>query len=303
MDKKRKYLIFLVTAVLSLTAFFVTATITDSKFGKILSFVMPFAVIAVGAAIYKAELCAGKKSEAIKKSVESGDYFSSQSWRQVYLDYRTQYEFAKIHPRGMRADMLRNYRNLPTYLYFLFFFTIAVVFVCILMPHPIEKMTKFRFVMLFGGILGSCDGLRRLAGIPARRWMKRIKAEYSDVEASYNSGRLIRSWTSGINIGTDYIVIFDPSRVVSFRTADIVDAGRKVVREKQYNTGIYIQTDQKYKVFFVVGHSKKAQKTYEVELDVFESQLVCDEVRELLNRRSELPDSFEETVLEDITTP
>ena len=78
MDKKRKYLIFLVTAVLSLTAFFVTATITDSKFGKILSFVMPFAVIAVGAAIYKAELCAGKKSEAIKKSVESGDYFSSQ---------------------------------------------------------------------------------------------------------------------------------------------------------------------------------------------------------------------------------
>ena len=149
MDKKRKYLIFLVTAVLSLTSFFVTATVTDSKFGKILSFIMPLVVIAVSAAIYKAELRSIKKNEVIKKSVESGNYFSSQSWRQAYLDYRTQYEFAKIHPRGMRADMLRNYRNLPTYLYFLFFFTIAVIFVCILMPHPIEKMTKFRFMMLF----------------------------------------------------------------------------------------------------------------------------------------------------------
>jgi hypothetical protein len=303
MDKKRKYLIILVTAVLSLTSFFVTATITDSKFGKVLSFVMPLIVIAVSAAIYTAELRAIKKNEAIKKSVKSGNYFSSQSWRQAYLDYRTQYEFAKIHPSGMRADMLRNYRNLPTYLYFLFFLTIAVVFVCILMPHPIEKMTKFRFTMLFGGILGSFDGLRRLAGIPARRWMKRIKAEYSDVEASYNNGKLIRSWTSGINIGTDYIVIFDPGKVVSFRTADIVDAGRKVVRERQYNTGVYLQTDQKYKVFFVVVDSKKVQRTYEVELDVFESQLVCDEVRELLDVRSELPDSYEETVLEDITTP
>ena len=302
MDKKRKYLIFLVTAVLSLTAFFVTATVTDSKFGKILSFVIPLAVIAVSAAIYTAELRAIKKNEAIKRSVENGEFFSSQSWRQAYLNFRTQYEFANIHPRGMRADMLRNYRNLPTYLYFLFFFIVAVIFVCILMPHPIEKMTKFRFMMLLLGMLGSCDGIRRLAGVPARRWMKRIKAEYSDVEASYNSGRLVKSWTSGINIGTDYIVIFNPSRVVSFRTADIVEAGRKVVRENQYNTGIYVQTDQKYKVFFVVGHSKKVQTTYEVELDVFESQIVCDEVRELLDRRSELPDSFEETVHEDIAS-
>ena len=302
MDKKRKYLIFLVTAVLSLTAFFVTATVTDSKFGKILSFVIPLAVIAVSAAIYTAELRAIKKNEAIKRSVENGEFFSSQSWRQAYLNFRTQYEFANIHPRGMRADMLRNYRNLPTYLYFLFFFIVAVIFVCILMPHPIEKMTKFRFMMLLLGMLGSCDGIRRLAGVPARRWMKRIKAEYSDVEASYNSGRLVKSWTSGINIGTDYIVIFNPSRVVSFRTADIVEAGRKVVRENQYNTGIYVQTDQKYKVFFVVGHSKKVQRTYEVELDVFESQIVCDEVRELLDRRSELPDSFEETVHEDIAS-
>ena len=302
MDKKRKYLIFLVTAVLSLTAFFVTATVTDSKFGKILSFVIPLAVIAVSAAIYTAELRAIKKNEAIKRSVENGEFFSSQSWRQAYLNFRTQYEFAKIDPRGMRADILRNYRNLPTYLYFLFFFTVAVVFACILMPHPIENMTKFRFMMLLGGILCSCDGIRRLAGIPARRWMKRIKAEYSDVEASYNSGRLVKSWTSGINIGTDYIVIFNPSRVVSFRTADIVEAGRKVVRENQSNTGIYVQTDQTYKVFFVVGHSKKVQRTYEVELDVFESELVCDEVRELLDRRSELPDSFEETVHEDIAS-
>ncbi|EWM55112.1 hypothetical protein [Ruminococcus flavefaciens] len=302
MEKKRKYLIFLVTAVLSLTAFFVTAIVTDSKFGKILSFVIPLAVIAVSAAIYTAELRAIKKNEAIKRSVGNGEFFSSQSWRQAYLNFRTQYEFANIHPRGMRADMLRNYRNLPTYLYFLFFFTVAVVFACILMPHPIEKMTKFRFMMLLGGILCSCDGIRRLAGIPARRWMKRIKAEYSDVEASYNSGRLVKSWTSGINIGTDYIVIFNPSRVVSFRTADIVEAGRKVVRENWYNTGIYVQTDQKYKVYFVVGHSKKVQRTYEVELNVFESELVCDEVRELLDRRSELPVSYEETVREDVTT-
>ena len=295
-------MIILVTVVLSLTAFFVTATITDSKIGKVLSFVIPLAIIAVSAAIYMAELRAIKKNDAIKRSVESGEYFSSQSWRQAYLNFKTQYEFAKIAPRGMRADMLRNYRNLPTYLYFLFFFTITVIFVCILMPHPIEKMTQFRFMMLFCGILCLGDGLRRLAGIPARRWMKRIEAEYRDVEASYNSGRLIRSWTSGINIGTDYIVIFNPSRVVSFRTADIVEAGRKVVREKQYNDGIYMQTDQKYKVFFVLKGSTGGQKNYEVELNVFECELVCDEVRELLDRRSELPVSYEESIREDITT-
>lgn len=303
MDKKRKCLIFIATAVISIAVFFTISSVTDSTLGTVMSFVMPLAIIAASIAIYRAELRALEKNRAIKKAVENGTYFSSQAWRQAYLKFKTEYEFAKIDPRGMRADMLGNYRNLPTYIYFFAFFTVAVVFVCILMPHPIKRMTQFRFMMLACGVLCAADGLRRLLGIPARRWMKRIKAEYSDVESSYNSGKLVRSWTSGINIGHDYIVIFDPSRAVSFRTEDIVDAGKKVVREKQYTDGIYLQTDQKYKVFFNVKDAAGGIRSYDVELDIFESELVCEEMRELLGSREELPARFEETSREDVITP
>ena len=301
-NKTRTFLIFLATAVISLTTFLVIETEASSRRGHMIAIAAAIAVIAVGIGLYIAELRALKKNKAIKESVESGEYFSSQNWRQAYLNFKAGYEFARPDPRGMRADILKRYRNLPTYGYFLFFFAIAVVFTCIIMPHPVKNMTMFRFTMLSGGILCSADGVRRLLGIPARRWMKRIRNEYHDVESSYNSGKMVRELTSGINIGTHYIVIYNESKVVSFRTPDIIDAGRTVVRENQYAEGVYYQTEQKYKVWFAVADEAGNKNIYDIELGLFESQLVCDEVRELLRKRDELTTGFEETDRNDMPT-
>lgn len=300
--KSRVFLIFLVTAVISLTSFFVIETEANSKFGHILAFVVPAAIMLVGTGLYIEEKRALKKNKAVKEEVESGEFFSSQRWRQSYLNFKTNYTFAKIDSRGMRADLLKNYRAPLTYGYFVFCLTIAVIFLCILLPHPIQRMTNFRFMIFAAGILGTGDALRRLLGIPARRWMKRVRNEYQRIESSYVCGKMIKLETSGINIGSEYIVIYDPSRVRSFRTADIVDAGRKVVRENQYADGVFIQTEQKYKVYFVTKDSSGNKGYYDMELGLFESELVCDEARELLQRLDELPDGFEETVRNDVVT-
>lgn len=303
MSKLRAILIFLVTVVLSIAAFFDISTLTDSKAGTIMSIAVPAIILLTGIALYTAEVRALKKNRRIREFVESGQSFNTQSWRERYLKFRTEYRFAEKDPRGMKADLLRNYRTITTYGYFLFFIALTVFALFTLLPDPVEKMSKSGLMMLIAGILCSGDGLRRLSGIPVRLWIKRLGDEYHDVERSYNNGKLIRSGTSGINIGNEYIVIYDPGKVVSFPVSAITDAGRSVEREMQYNTGVYLGTEEKYRVYFIVAQTNGEKRTYNIELNIYESQIVCDEVRLLLNKTDDLNTRYEDTKREDYSIP
>lgn len=149
---------------------------------------------------------------------------------------------------------------------------------------------------MFGG------GIACIFGLFVRRRIKRMGGKYEDIERSYMSGQMVAEGCCGLNVGKEYTVMFDESNIRSFPTKNIVDAGRKVVCERSYNTGIYIDTDYKYNVFVKVKESSGTHE-YEVTLNAFKAEMICEVLRDILQSPDDLEIGYKEAEDFTVTLP
>lgn len=299
-------MIFLVTSVISLTAFFMISIITDSELGKVLAVIIPIFIILIAILLYIHEIRSLNRNKIKKELITSGELFSSQQWRQKYLEFKTKYEFPDIDPRGMRADLLKRFNcTLNRVLFLAGALSLAAAGFMIYKKHTDYDINsqKILGVLLVFGICLIPFGLTQILGRPVKKWLRQIGDEYKDIEDSYMQGKIITHMLNGINIGPAYIVFYNDYHVYSFRTSDIISVKKHILSEKEYNTGIYISTSYSYYLLFLVKEKDGISYNYKVMLDEYKSELACDVLRDVLQRSSDLDISLEETENNSIPIP
>ena len=299
-------MIFLVTAVISLTTFFVISIATDSVLGKVLAVIIPVLIIIVAVLLYIYEIRSLKRNDIKKELITSGELFSSQQWRQKYLEFKTKYEFPGIDPRGMRADLMKRFNcTINRVLVLVGALSLAAAGFMIYKKHTDYDIDsqKILGVLLIFGICLIPFGLTQILGRPVKKWLRQIGDEYKDIEESYMQGKFITHLLNGINIGPTYIVFYNDHHVYSFRVSDIISFKKHIRSEKEYNTGIYISTRYSYYLLLLVREKDGINYNYKVMLDEYKLELACDVLRDVLQRSSDPDISLEESENNSITVP
>ena len=240
-----------------------------------------------------------KSEEHLKEAITENQLFNSDAWRQRYIEYKEKHGFNEIDPKGMKADLIRHRRTLGTYS------MTAVGAVCLgyFFYQVISGQnghTDNFYALLPAGLLMFGGGLAYLLGFPVGTWIKKMGDKYKDIEDFYIHGQMVSEGLDGLNIGREYTVMFNETSIYFFLTKNIVNAGKKIVREREYNTGIYSSTTYKYNVFVQVQENDGLH-TYEVTLNAFKAEMICEVLQTLLFHPDDFEIKYEETEAHDIT--
>ena len=240
-----------------------------------------------------------KAEERTKELITENKLFTSDAWRQRYLEYKEKHGFDTIHANGMKADLIMRRRTLGTCC-MMIIGTLCLVYFFQQIISGHNGYTEKFYVILPAGIIISLWGFAYFFGFPVRTWIKKMGDEYEDIERSYISGQMVTEGYCGINVGNEYTVMFNETKLYFFPTGSIVDAGKKVIRERNYNTGIYIDTSYKYNVFVQVNQSG-IMHTYEVTLNAYKAEMICEVLQGILFHPDDLETKYDETEALDMT--
>lgn len=240
-----------------------------------------------------------KAEERTKELITENKLFTSDAWRQRYLEYKEKNGFDTVDMKGMKADLIRRRRTLGTYCMMITGTVLLVYFLQQIISGHNGYTDKF-YVILPAGLIISLFGFAYFWGFPVRTWIKKMGAQYEDIERSYVSGQMVTEGYCGINVGREYTVMFNETKLYYFPTRSIVNAGKKVIRERSYNTGVYIDTSYKYNVFVQVEESGGIH-SYEVTLNAFKAEMICEVLQMLLSHPEDLETQYDETEALDMT--
>ncbi|HEZ7986047.1 MAG TPA: hypothetical protein RWO09_03835 [Ruminococcus sp.] len=235
-------------------------------FAPILSAVMVAYIVYA----YRREKKADVKAESQKESFMDDSYFRCAEWREKYLKYRMKHEFEKPKRAGMKADLTERYCKMASLPITLFGLLMLAGLCCGIMAG---QATAF---LLVGGILVSAliiyVGAEKFLALPVKKLYSRSDIDIGEVENSYENGQMLTHKHSGINIGSDYTVIYGEKSVDVVRNSDIRSVTRHITRLKHYQDTLYAGEEYIHKLRI------DADREYFAELNEYQVEMAINEL-------------------------
>ncbi|MGN0579561.1 MAG: hypothetical protein ACI4JE_01705 [Ruminococcus sp.] len=230
------------------------------------------------------EFKSDKKSEQINNDIQNGDYHSSDEWNEKYADFVNNKGFEPIKHCSMKADLYARYRR-PVGFFMIIFGAAVTASGFVFIP----EVGAIIFLTLVG--LGlAAYGIYCLSAMNVRRFIRRCGDALPEIERSYMEGKLLTYKKSasdeycndGINIGSDYVIIFTPKDISALKRADISNFRHKIKRTKYYGNGVYTGTVYTHHIEIdVINPRNGAVKTFSAQLGEFRSELACEEMQKI----------------------
>lgn len=245
-------------------------------FAPILSAVMVAYIVYA----YRREKKADVKAESKKDSFMDDSYFRSSEWREKYLKYQLRHGFEKPKRARMKADLTESYCKMASLPMTLFGIFMLLGLCCGIMAG---QATTF---MIVGGILVSVliiyVGAEKFLALPVKKLYSRSDIDIGEVENSYENGRMLTHKRSGINIGSDYTVIYGEKSVDVVRNSDIRSVTRHITRLKHYQDTLYAGEEYIHKLRI------DADREYFAELNEYQVEMAINELDYFANSHAEI---------------
>lgn len=221
-----------------------------------------------------------KRSEKDKRDFLNGAKYRQSEWKNAYYQYKETHPFETINKKGMICDLKKRYRSQNFWIIRVgILLMIGSIFILsISMTEPKDKVAAF-FGILFGALIFA-TGLFHCTGGSVQKFMKQ-QADLDEIEKSYVKGKMLSFGDNGINIGSNYIVIYTMNGVYAIHHNNIQDLTRKMVRVKQYENNLYSGQEYRYYVSLIYTASGGKKETLDVRLDEFQCEMMIEE----FNRR------------------
>ena len=225
--------------------------------------------------VYFREKKADIKAESEKEAFLDDSYFRSSEWREKYLRYIQANSFEKPGERGMKSDLTEKYRNMAS-------MPLTLIGMLMLLWAILQilagRLTVFGLILfLIPGPFLMYLGAEKYLAIPVKKLYKRTDIDISDVEDSYNNGRLLTYKKCGINIGTAFLVIYNEAKVDVIKCSGIRSVTRHITRLKKYDGTLYSGEEYVHKVRIT------ADKEYLAELDEYQVEMAVNEIDRYIN--------------------
>lgn len=109
------------------------------------------------------------------------------------------------------------------------------------------------------------------------RGKKRRDIDISEVEDSYDNGKLLTYKKCGINIGTAFLVIYNETKIDVLKISGIRSVTRHITRLKKYEGTLYAGEEYLHKVRII------ADKEYLAELNEYQVEMAVNELNRFVN--------------------
>lgn len=283
--------------------------------GIILSLIMPFcllckyfieysipwwiiAVISAALVAYCVYVYAKEKRDdnKFRKSlgdIEDNSYFTSSEWRERYFEYVQKKPFEVPNKKGMKADLTARYRRMqPHWLWIMgifMFLLSAFLYDALKNDSDLNEYLILTIFITYAvpliafiiGIYLICVFIQNMKLSPVKLFYRNIQAyaNIADIERSYENGVMLSHKKTGINIGSEYTVIYDPFSVYLIKNRDIKIASRHVVRQKKYDTYEFVYKGDEYiHQLYILSKSQYNTDEYYLELNEFQVEMAISEL-------------------------
>lgn len=289
----------------SISTFFVLYFLMGDDPGyKIAAFIVPPALIVYAIFSYCKEKKADSKAEALKPKIIDGSSFSSAEWREKYLQFALEHPLEAPDSRGMKYDMLKDYRrrkSLGMMLLsgFLLVLTIAALIGYALHNESIpDTWLLFLGIPLFGVLFYL--PLRDYTGYPVRKWLRRSAERLDEYEESYMKGKKDSYNENGVNLGAYHVFIHTDKKAAAIPYEDLTKAVKRVVRQKNYQNNLYANEEYRYYID-ISADPERGSFNISVELNEFQVEMVITELKKIIEHSS-TPAQYAETFTNEIVS-
>lgn len=224
---------------------------------------------------YLREKKADIKAENEKLDFLDDSYFRSPEWREKYLRYIQANSFKKPGECGMKSDLTARYRQMASLP-----LTLLGMLILLWMVWQILDGQLTVFGLIFCLIPGSFItylGAEKYFAIPVKKLYKRRDIDISEVEDSYDNGKLLTYKKCGINIGTAFLVIYNETKIDVLKISGIRSVTRHITRLKKYEGTLYAGEEYLHKVRII------ADKEYLAELNEYQVEMAVNELNRFVN--------------------
>lgn len=234
-----------------------------------------------------------KKFKKSLGDIEDNSYFTSSEWRERYFEYVQKKPFEVPNKKGMKADLTARYRKMqPHWLWIMgiIMFLLAAFLYDVLKND--EDLNEYLILAIFIiyavplvaviiGIYLICVFIQNMKRSPVNVFYRNIKeyADIADIERSYENGVMLSHKKTGINIGIEYTVIYNPFGVYLIKNRDIKKVSRHVVRQKKYDTNEFAYKGDEYiHKLYILEKNLFDMEEYYLELNEFQVEMAISEL-------------------------
>ncbi|HRU96083.1 MAG TPA: hypothetical protein P5092_01420 [Ruminococcus sp.] len=270
LPRKKRFLLLMFTG---LPAGFVYALISGTGVKLAALFTALAGVVVLGG--FALEIVSDKGQNNKKAAIESGEYYTSDKWREKYEKYAGSHEFETVRTKTMKADLDRRFLR-PAGIVFILF---SLVF---FLPSVFWKSGDIAINVILavtGGIF-LLWGIMKLRRTPVRAFLRSCGDELPYIERSYLNGRMLsfhynglKSENSGINIGGNYTVVYNQTEIRAIDNRCIKDVSKKIRHIKNYKGGIY--TGSETENYLIIGYtdSENNELSFRIWLNEFQVEM------------------------------
>lgn len=232
------------------------------------------------AVAFALERRAEKNDAAFRQAVESGAYYAQEKWREAYRSYSAAHDFQRVTAQTMKADLCRRYHKRSGDV----MIAVSLVFFvpAILWNSGAVEANVF---LAIGGLIFLSWGLAKLLRTPVRPFLRACGENLPQIERSYLNGKMLTfrrnghfSENNGINIGGNYIVLYDKNGIRAVDSQQITDVIRNIRRIKYYNNSIYGGTRTEYCLMLKYTGADGQPHSTKVQLNEFQVEMAYDAI-------------------------
>lgn len=225
-----------------------------------------------------------KKHDKLQNAIENGEYGTDEEWRVKYAEFVENKGFEPVKYSSMKKDLYRRYLR-PT-AFIMFAIAVTVLVVGIISMDVVD-------LMIFCGVVGSgfaAYGVYCLSSPNVRRFLKCCGESYQIIENSYVNGKQLTyrknltesACNDGINIGSEYIVIFRQKEIAALRISDVIGSTHRISHVNHSVNSVYMFSEYLHFIDVTVRNPMSgAARTFTAQLSEFQAELACETIDRL----------------------
>jgi len=223
------------------------------------------------------ELKTLEDDDELKASLESGEYYLNEKWQEKYAKYLRKHDFERIKGTSMKSDLNRRFLKKSG--------VIMIVFGALMLLTAIIIRTGLIETNVFftvGGLIFAGRGMKKVLNTPVKKFIIDCGENLSDIERSYLNGKMLsyrkngeHACNSGINIGSEYIVIYNNNKITAIKNSDIYFVCRYVLKTKYYGNSVYTGSVYTYSLSITLKIDEQHPniRSYSADMNEFQVEM------------------------------
>lgn len=220
------------------------------------------------------------KDKEFINSVNSGEFHSDKEWKEKYAEYVRKHDFEQIKSNSMKADLSRRFLK-PSGIVWLAVALIFFIAAAIVRTGLLET----NVILAASGLLFGVWGAAKLMKTPVSPFIKRCGEKLPEIERSYLNGRMLcyskngeHSCNNGLNIGGNYIVLYDSKNINFIDRNEIESVNKHVTKTKYYGNAVYSGSLFTYSLIIDLREqsNSKAVRRYKLDMNEFQVEMAYE---------------------------